>query len=204
MTAVMSNPLLRTPAAQVIAIVASAGGLTALSRILEALPSDLEASLLVVQHLQADRPSHLARILGRHTSLAVEEARAGTVPRNGSVYVAPPGTHLLIGIDRRIALSHLPPLHFCRPSGDRLFASLAASFGPSAIAVVLTGTGCDGAEGAGMVRRGGGTVIAQDESTSEFFGMPGAALRAGAVDRMLPLDDIAHTLRMLVERGAAT
>jgi two-component system chemotaxis response regulator CheB len=190
--------------AQVIAIVASAGGLVALSRILEALPPELEASLLVVQHLQADRPSQLARILGRHTRLGVEEARARTVPLNGTVYVAPPGAHLLIGSDRRIVLSHLPPLHFCRPSGDRLFASMAASFGPSAIAVVLTGTGCDGAEGACVVRRGGGTVIAQDESTSEFFGMPGAALRAGAVDRMLPLDDIAGALRTLVERGVAT
>jgi two-component system chemotaxis response regulator CheB len=204
MTTVVSKPPQRTPATHVIAIVASAGGLAALTRILEELPSDLEASLLVVQHLQADRPSQLARILGRHTSLAVEEARAGTVPRNGTVYVAPPGAHLLIGLDRRIALSHLPPLHFCRPSGDRLFASMAASFGARAIAVVLTGTGCDGAEGAGLVHRGGGTVIAQDESTSEFFGMPGAALRAGAVDRMLPLDEIAHTLRKLVEAGGAT
>lgn len=191
-------------AARAIAIVASAGGLTALTRLLAALPTGFGASLFIVQHLQPDRPSHLAQILGRRTALAVVEARSRDVPRNGTAYVAPPGVHLVIGIDGRLALSHLPPVHFCRPSGDRLFASVAARYGASAIAVVLTGTGCDGAEGAGIVRKKGGTVIAQDEATSEFFGMPAAAVRAGAVDRVLPLGDIAGTLETLLAlRGAA-
>ena len=194
----------RAPAAHAIAIVASAGGLAALTRLLAALPAELGAGLFIVQHLQPDRPSHLAQILGRRTALAVVEARSRDVPRNGTVYVAPPGVHLMVGVDGRVSLSQLPPLHFCRPSGDRLFASVAARYGASAIAVVLTGTGCDGAEGAGMVRRLGGTVIAQDEATSEFFGMPAAAMRAGAVDRVLPLGEIAGLIETLVAaRGAA-
>jgi len=134
----------REPASRVIAIVTSAGGLVALSRLLGGLPAGLDAGLLVVQHLQPDRPSRLAQILGWHTSLDVKEARAGEIPRNGTVYIAPPDLHLMVAIDRRLALSHLPPLHFCRPSGDRLFASIAASYGARSIAVVLTGTGCDG------------------------------------------------------------
>jgi len=192
----------REPASRVIAIATSAGGLVALSQLLGGLPAALEAGVLVVQHLQPDRPSRLAQILGWHTSLDVQEARAGEILRNGTVHVAPPDLHLMVAIDRRLALSHLPPLHFCRPSGDRLFVSMAASFGDRSIAVVLTGTGCDGAEGAHEVRRLGGTVIAQNEATSEFFGMPGAAIRAGGVDRVLPLGEIARALELLVEAGS--
>jgi two-component system, chemotaxis family, protein-glutamate methylesterase/glutaminase len=199
-------PPRRQKATRLIAVAASAGGLAALSRVLGSLPPTLASAVLVVQHLQPDRPSQIARILARHTLLVVKEARHGEVTRNGTVYVAPPGRHLTVGIDRRLALSHLPPVHFCRPSGDKLFTSIAACCGAEAIAVVLTGTGCDGAEGAGIVHRQGGLVIAQDESSSEFFGMPSAAIRAGAVDRVLPLDDIAGVLETLVDgsgKGAA-
>ena len=202
MTSARAGISLRLPASRVIAVATSAGGLLALSRLLGDLPPSLRACLLVVQHLQPDRPSRLAQILGWHTSLEVKEAAAGEMPHDGTVYVAPPGAHLMVGVDRRLVLSHLPPLHFCRPSGDRLFASMAARYGEKAIAVVLTGTGCDGADGAREVRRLGGVVIVQDEGSSEFFGMPGAAMRAGAVDRVLPLGGIARALEGLIE-GAA-
>ena len=111
------------------------------------------------------------------------------------MYVAPPGVHLMVSLDRRIELSHLPPLHYCRPSGDRLFTSVGRSFGRAAIAVVLTGTGCDGADGAQDLRRFGGTVIVQDEPSSQFPGMPHAAVQAGTVDRVLPLNAIARALK---------
>jgi two-component system, chemotaxis family, protein-glutamate methylesterase/glutaminase len=191
------------PASRVIAIATSAGGLVALSRLLGSLPPAIEAGVVVVQHLQPDRPSRLAEILGWHTGLEVKEAAAGEILRSGTVYVSPPDVHLMVTIDGRLVLSHLPPLNFCRPSGDRLFASIAASYGARAIAVVLTGTGCDAAAGASEVRRLGGTVIAQDEATSAFFGMPWAAIKAGAVDRVLPLAEIAGALEGLVEAGSA-
>jgi two-component system chemotaxis response regulator CheB len=188
-------------ATRVIAVVSSAGGIAALGKMLAELPGDLPAAVLIVQHLLASRPSHLAQILGWRTALAVEEARSGQYPRNATVYVAPPDAHLIVGADRRLRLSHLPPVHFCRPSGDRLFESLATSYGAHAIAVILTGTGCDGAAGAQVLRRHGGTVIVQDPPTAEFLGMPQAALEAGVVDRVLPLGEIARALESLAGSG---
>lgn len=197
------RPIRQEVASRLVAIATSAGGLSALSQVLHDLPPGFPAAILIVQHLQPSRPSYLARILGWRIALTVTEAQTGIAPRNGTVYVATPGVHLLVGIDRRIALSDLPPLHYCRPSGDRLFTSLAASFGSSAIAVVLTGNGCDGAAGAQQVRRGGGIVIVQDVPSSQFAGMPRAAVRAGTVDRVLPLSEIGRALQVLVASGVA-
>jgi two-component system, chemotaxis family, protein-glutamate methylesterase/glutaminase len=182
----------------VIAIAASAGGLTALSRLLGALPSTLDAAILVVQHLDPTHPSLLAEILGRRTRLVVKQAASRDRLHPGTVLTAPPGAHLLVDPFGVISLSHRPPVHFVRPSADRLFESIARSFGTRAVAVVLTGTGHDGASGAQGVKRAGGTVIVQDESTSEFFGMPKAAIEAGDVDLILPLDQIAPALEALV------
>ena len=144
----------------------------------------------MVQHLLPYRDSHLVEILARHTRLEVCESRPGAPLRCGTVYVAPPDLHLLVGIDRRLVLSHLPPLNFCRPSGDRLFASLAEVYGRDTVAVVLTGRGRDGAGGAQLVRRiGRARVIVQDPETAEYADMPRAALRAGAVDAVMPLGE---------------
>jgi two-component system, chemotaxis family, protein-glutamate methylesterase/glutaminase len=188
-------------ATRVVAIATSAGGLAAVSEILRPLPATLPAAVLVLQHLSPAQHSHLAEILGSRTRLQVREARHGDQLRNGHVYVAPPGVHLLIGADRRVVLSYLPPLHWCRPSADRLFASLGKSFGQRAIAVVLTGNGVDGAEGAQRLRRSGGTVLVQDEQSATCPGMPRAARRAGVVDDVLPLDQIAGALEILVGAG---
>jgi two-component system, chemotaxis family, protein-glutamate methylesterase/glutaminase len=192
----------RSFATWVVGIATSAGGLAALSRLLADLPTTLPASLLVVQHLHPTYPSHLAEILRWHTGLSVEVAQNGVHLRTGTVYLGPPGLHLLVGVDRRVLLSDLPPVNWCRPSGDRLFASFGRSFGPRAIAVILTGKGRDGAAGAQVVRRYGGTVIVQDDS-AEYPGMPRAATQAGPVDRVLPLDAIAGTLGELLGAGGA-
>jgi two-component system chemotaxis response regulator CheB len=185
----------------VIGIATSAGGLSALTRLLSALPATLDAAILVVQHLDPSRPSHLADILGRRTPLPVKQAASNDRLHAGAVFIAPPGAHILVDPEGTISLSHRPPVHFVRPAADRLFESIAGSFGSRAVAVVLTGTGHDGATGAQAVKRAGGTVIVQDESTSEFFGMPKSAIDAGQVDQILPLDQIAPALVVLC--GAA-
>jgi two-component system chemotaxis response regulator CheB len=184
-----------------VAISTSAGGIAALHTILTALPPSLAAAVLVVQHLLPDRESHLVSVLRWHSQLRVMQAASEQRLFHGIVYVAPPDAHLVVGIDRRVTLSHLPPVHHCRPSGDRLFESLAAAFGPDAVAVVLTGFGRDGAAGAQCVRRSGGTVIVQDPRTAQFGDMPRAALNAGAVDHILHLDDIGPMLVALVSCG---
>jgi two-component system, chemotaxis family, protein-glutamate methylesterase/glutaminase len=184
-----------------VAISTSAGGITALHNILASLPASLAAAVLVVQHLLPDRDSHLVEILRWHTHLEVLQARSAQRVNQGTVYVAPPDAHLIVGIDHRLLLSHLPPVNHCRPSGDRLFESLAAAFGRGAVAVVLTGFGRAGAAGAQCVRRAGGTVIVQDPETAQFGDMPRAALREGAVDHILPLDAIGPMVRELVASG---
>jgi two-component system, chemotaxis family, protein-glutamate methylesterase/glutaminase len=186
-----------------VAISTSAGGIKALHSVLTSLPPSLAAAVLVVQHLLPDRDSHLVEILRWHTRLEVLQAHSAQRVVQGTVYVAPPDAHLIVGIDRRLVLSHLPPVHHCRPSGDRLFESLPAAFGRGSVAIVLTGFGRDGAAGAQCVRRGGGTVIVQDPQTAQFADMPRAALRAGAVDHILPLEAIGPMVLELVASGAA-
>ncbi|HJR16355.1 MAG TPA: chemotaxis protein CheB [Gemmatimonadales bacterium] len=183
---------------RVVAIAASAGGLSALSTVLGALPPTLNAAVLVLQHLDPSHPSQLAPILARRTRLPVRQAASRDRLRPGTVFTAPPGVHLLVDQEGILSFSHRPLVNFVRPSADRLFESIAGSFGARAVAVVLTGTGRDGAKGAQVVKQAGGTVLVQDEATSEFFGMPGAAALAGEVDQILPLDQIAPALERLI------
>ncbi len=189
---------------RVIAVAASAGGLTALGTLLSMLPDDFAAPVLIIQHLDPHRPSLMASLLGRRTRLRVKEAEQGDRLAAGTVYVAPPGRHLVIEVGGdTLALTAAAPEHFVRPSADILFRSLAAALGPRAVAVVLTGTGEDGAAGVKAVKEGGGMVIVQDEASSEFFGMPGAAIRTGDVDRILPLGKIAEALVELTTKERA-
>jgi two-component system chemotaxis response regulator CheB len=185
----------------VIAMAASAGGLGALSHILAALPADLPAAVVVVQHLDPRHRSLMADILSRRTPLWVKQAGEGDRLCAGTVYIAPPNRHLLVNPDGTLSLSQSELVHFVRPSADLLFESVAASYKHRAIAVVLTGTGSDGAMGLQGIKKMGGTVIAQDERTSEFFGMPNAAIQSGHVDFVVPLDEIATALVTLVVKG---
>jgi two-component system chemotaxis response regulator CheB len=178
----------------VVAVAASAGGLRALERLFGQLPVGFPGAILVVLHLDRRNPSILAQLLGRHTALSVREARDGDLVEPGIIYVAPPDRHLVIGADERIALTLGELVHYVRPAADALFESAALALGGRAIAVVLTGTGFDGASGVSAVKRCGGTVIAQDEASSEFFAMPDAAIRTGDVDFVLPLGQIGSKL----------
>jgi two-component system, chemotaxis family, protein-glutamate methylesterase/glutaminase len=182
----------------VIALAASAGGLRALSRVLLPLPVTFKAAIVIVQHLSPRHTSYLADILSRRTQLKVKEAQDQDQLHAGVVYVAPPNWHLLIQAHGRLALTQTAPRHFVRPSADALFESLARWHTDHAIAVVLTGMGVDGAEGIKNVKAQGGTVIAQDEASAEFFYMPDAAIKTGCVDYILPLNSIAGFLERLI------
>ena len=187
-----------TPAYEIVAVAASAGGLTALSDLLAPLPADFAATLVVVQHLDPRHRSLLADILSRRTRLKVKQAEEGETLQPATVYIAPPDRHLLITPSGTVSLTQSELVHFVRPSADLLFESVAASYKERAIAVVLTGTGSDGSMGVTAIKKTGGTVIVQDQASSEFFGMPGAAIHTGSADFILPLSEIAAALITLV------
>jgi two-component system chemotaxis response regulator CheB len=179
------------PPVHVVAVVGSAGGIGALQVVLGGLPADLDASVLVVIHLTPLAPSVLPAILGRSTELRVEQATDGAQLDTAVVRVAPPDAHLLVDDHETLRLDHSELVHYVRPSADVLLLSLAGNHHGPCTAVVLSGTGIDGAAGAAAVKRSGGRVLAQDEATSQYFGMPGAAILAGGVDEVLPLSEIA-------------
>jgi two-component system chemotaxis response regulator CheB len=140
----------------------------------------------------------MADILSRQTALTVKQAEEGDLLTASTVFIAPPNRHLLVNSDGTVTLTQTELVHFVRPSADLLFESVAASYKDRAIAVVLTGTGSDGAMGVTAIKKMGGTVIAQNEATSQFFGMPSAAINTGSVDFILSLDEISSALVRLV------
>ena len=172
------------------AVAASAGGLSALTAFLSALPTDFPVPVVVVQHLHREAPSALAVILNRRCAIAVHEAVDGDRLVAATVFVAAPDRHLVVNPDATLSLTTSELVHFVRPSADVLFESAATSYGDRLLAVVLTGAGTDGAAGVRAVKSEGGYVLAQDEATSESFGMPAAAIETHLVDKVLPLDEI--------------
>jgi len=199
----------RTPtptrgAAAVIAIAASTGGPRALATVIPALPADLEAAVLVAQHMPRGFTGGLAQRLDDASALHVLEARHGEKVRASSVYVAPGGLHMTVvgGADgARVALDDTPPVWGVKPAADRLFRSVAETFGPSAVGVVLTGMGRDGSEGLRAIRAAGGGAVVQDRTTATIYGMPHAALEGAGADRVAPLDEIAaHACDLLAAR----
>lgn len=186
----------------VVALAASAGGITALTRVLGELPAGFPVPVLVVQHLDPRHQTVIAEVLGRRTALRVKLAEMEEHILAGTIYVAPPDRHLLVDSAGRLTLTSSELVHFVRPSADLLFESVAGAYGPRAVACVLTGTGRDGAMGVGAVKSRGGTVIVQDPTSAEFAGMPEAAVAGCPVDFVLPLDEIGGVIRGLVEGDA--
>jgi len=182
----------------IVALAASAGGLNALTQVLQALPADFAAGIVVVQHLDPRHRSLMAEILGRRITLKVKEAAQGDRVAAGTVMIAPPNNHLLVNQEGLLTLTQTELVHFLRPSADLLFESTAAAYRERAIAVILSGSGHDGAMGVKAIKKMGGTVIAQDQESSEFGGMPAAAQQTGLVDFVLPLNEIARALQILV------
>jgi two-component system chemotaxis response regulator CheB len=186
------------PAFDLVVMVASAGGLAALSTIVGSLPAGFPAAIVIVHHRAEANPSLLGEILSRRTALRVREATVGESPEAGVVYIAPAGLHLSIAADRSFAFSDRHLIQRVLSSADPLFESAAAVYGERLIAVVLTGYGQDGADGIRAVGQASGTVLVQDEATSQAFAMPAAALATGEVDAVLPVSAIGPALIALV------
>lgn len=176
----------------VVAIAASTGGPAALAVVLAGLV-DLRAAVLIVQHLHPDFVEGFVGWMARVAALPVELACDGGRLRPGVAYIGPGGTHLKVTNANRISLDPEPQrLH--RPSADVLFSSLAERPRGTRVGVILTGIGDDGATGLLELRKRGGVTIAQDEHTSVVYGMPAAAQRLGAAQRVLPLERIAAAI----------
>ena len=178
----------------VVVIAASTGGNMALCHIFGALPAAWQAAIAVVQHRNPQHPGRLAAVLNRAATRPVQDATPGERLQPGRILLAPADHHLLVEPDGRVALSTAARVHAVRPAADILFASVAPVFTTRVIAVVLTGADSDGAQGIQLVKQWGGTVIAQDEASSEVLSMPHSAIATGAVDYVLSLEQIAPAL----------
>jgi two-component system chemotaxis response regulator CheB len=181
-------------APKVVAIAASTGGPAALKTILDALPGDFPAPILVVQHIAHGFIAGVAEWLDQSCKLEVTIARDGERLRAGAVYLAPDELHLGVANRSSVELSRQSPVNGFRPSANRLFDSVGRIFAGDAIAVILTGMGEDGLEGLRQLARSGGRIIAQSEASSVVFGMPGVAVRHGLADQVLAPDAIARAL----------
>ena len=181
---------------QILAIGASTGGPQALVQVVGAIAPNLNVPVLITQHMPATFTAILAESLSRSSGLKCVEAAHGMRLENGRVYVAPGDFHMTIkGKGGPIELNQAAPENFCRPAVDPMFRSVSAAYGPATLAVVLTGMGADGRDGARVVASGNGTILAQDEASSVVWGMPGAVAHAGYASAVLPLQSIGLELR---------
>ena len=184
--------------ARVVVVGCSLGGMRALEVVLGGLQPDFPLPIAIVQHRGAEwegQQSQLARLLQLHCALPIAEAGDKDPLVGGRIYLAPPDYHLLVD-DGMLALSVDARVYHARPSVDVLFESAAEAYRDGVLGVLLTGASADGTAGAQRIKQHGGTVVAQDPKGAESPIMPGAAISAGAVDRVLPLDEIAPYLNV--------
>lgn len=192
------------PAAIVVGLGASAGGVEALSAFFDHQRNPSAAAFLVAMHLAATRASHLPQILARHTAMPVALAEHGALIEADRVYVGPPGMVMTIK-DKHLQLSRISDTERVPTGIDRFFNSLADSYAECAIGVMLSGTGADGAMGLKAVNDRGGLTIAQGENATAplFSGMPESAIAAGAIVLELPVEDMGPRLATLIARMLA-
>jgi two-component system, chemotaxis family, protein-glutamate methylesterase/glutaminase len=197
---IILRPMPATPP-RVLLIGSSTGGPQALNAIVAQIADVLEhAPVLITQHMPATFTAILAEHLARIANCPVREARDGEEINAGTIYIAPGGKHMTVARRDGIAVILINDgalVNFCKPAVDPLFTSAAAVWGPKVLALVLTGMGSDGLNGARAIVAAGGNIIAQDEATSVVWGMPGQVATAGICSAVLPLPEIAGKLSRL-------
>ena len=181
------------PPRRVIAIGISTGGPNALQFVLSQIPADFQSTIVIVQHMPEGFTEMFAKRLDECCALDVHEARSGDLLIAGRVLICPGNRHMMLRRMPRgdmVVLSDAPPVNGHRPSADVLFHSLAQEFGLTAVGILMTGMGDDGAEGLGAVKAAGGMTIAQSEDTCVVSGMPRAAILKGYANKIIPLDGL--------------
>lgn len=189
----------RSSKIQLVAIASSTGGPAVLGGILRQLPADFPVPILIVQHITPGFGMGLAAWLNQQAELTVRLARHADEPRPGEVLIAPDDYHMTINSMGLISFTQDPPYHGLRPAANYLFHSVARVYGATAIGVILTGMGSDGAEGLQALRQTGAHTIAQDQNSCVVFGMPAVAIKLGAAEQILPADKIPAAIKALVE-----
>jgi two-component system, chemotaxis family, protein-glutamate methylesterase/glutaminase len=189
---------------EAIVIGGSAGALEALSVLLPALSAGCPFAVAIVVHLPPSRPSRLAEVLAGKTALPVKEVEDKEPVLAGTIYVGPPGYHLLIERGRTFALSADDLIHYSRPAIDVLFESAADAYGDRLAGIILTGANADGARGLLAVKRQGGFALVQAPAGAPAPSMPEAAIALAHPDRVLPIEEIAAWLAGLGQGGRAS
>jgi two-component system chemotaxis response regulator CheB len=198
-----ASAIVRSGKSEIVAIGISTGGPNALAVLMPALPADLSAPLLIVQHMPPVFTTSLARSLDAKCAIHVKEAQDGEPITAGKALIAPGGRHMKVeashdGKTRVVRITDDPPVNSCRPSVDYLFKSVAQHYVGRATGVIMTGMGSDGFEGLKLMKKNGAFVIAQDEQSCVVYGMPKGPVESGMADVVAPLDDLAqHIVKTL-------
>lgn len=182
----------------VIAIGSSTGGPQALLQFFAELKPAIKQPIFVTQHMPPTFTTILAEHISKQTGYVCAEAIDGEVVQSGRVYIAPGNYHMLVKVDagrKIISVNQDPPENFCRPAVDPMMRSIVEAYGKKVLAVIFTGMGSDGAKGSQKVAEAGGIVLAQDETTSVVWGMPGATAMLGVCTQVLPLGLMAKAVR---------
>ena len=183
----------------ILVIGASAGGVEALMTLVAGLPASLRASLFIVMHLPASRPSALPKILNRSGPLPARHAQEGMLIEQGTIFVAPPDHHLVFE-QEHMHLERGAKEHAVRPAVDVLFRSAATTYGPRVVGIILTGAGIDGTAGLRAIKQYGGLTIVQHPEEARFPSMPHNAREQMQVDYLSPVANIASLLISLVNQ----
>jgi two-component system chemotaxis response regulator CheB len=185
------------PPRRVIAIGISTGGPNALQYMLSQIPADFQSTVVIVQHMPEGFTEMFAKRLDECCALEIHEAHSGDLLIAGRVLICPGNRHVMVRRMPRgdmVVLSDGPPVNGHRPSADVLFHSVAQEFGLTAVGVLMTGMGEDGAEGLGAIKTAGGMTIAQSEETCVVSGMPRAAILKGHANKIIPLEGLSSYL----------